>query len=318
MKRFILSAMLMACVTVSHAADAFPSRTIRLVVTTAAGGGSDTLGRLLMQKLSETMGVTTLVENKPGAGGAIATKEVLRAEPDGYTLLLATSSTHGINPWFYADLGYDAVKDFSVISIIAKTDYALAVRADSPVKKVGDLVEMAKSKPVDFSSSGNGTTTHLAGALLTTESKGEFTHVPYRAAPQSLNGLLAGEVTFMFENTSLFLPFVQSGKLRLIATTGGQRSPVAPDVPTLKESGFPDYEIVGWFALLAPAKLPAPIQDRLNQEIVKILAMPEVKQRLAQLGYAPSPTTPAEGSAFVESQLEKFGGIFKQAGIQAQ
>lgn len=316
----LLASALPALAPLAHAADgAFPTRPLKLIVVTAPGGGSDTVGRLIGQKLAELSGQPVVVENRPGAGGVIGTKALLSSPADGYTLLLATSSTHGINPWFYPNIGYDAVKDFAPVSILATTDYAIATPVDSPYKTIGELLAAGKARKVDYGSSGNGTTTHLAAALLSTDAQAsKFVHVPYKAAMNALNGLLGGEVGFMFENTSLFTPFVQSGKVRLLATTGAKRSPVAPGVPTLRESGLPDYEITGWFALLTNANVPPPTLEYLNRQVVQILKMPDVVQKLGSLGYEPSPTSLPEGQAYVASQLAKFGDIVKRAGIKPE
>lgn len=323
MKRRSLAALLIApslpAALRAAPADAFPAKAFRLVVSTAPGGGSDIIGRLVGQKLAESSGQPVVVDNKAGAGGVIASKDIVHSPADGYTLLLATSSTHGINPWYYPDIGYDALKDFAPVSVVATTDYALAVPADSPYRTVAELVQDAKTRQVTYGSSGNGTTTHLAAALFGVETPGtKFLHVPYKAAMNSLNALLAREVGFMFENTSLFRPFIASGKLRLLATTGAKRSPVAPDVPTMKEAGVPNFEVIGWFALVENANVPAARLDYLNQQVQKALKAPEVQQRLRELGYEPAPMSLADSRAFMTSQLDRFGAVVKRAGIKAE
>jgi len=315
MKRLLLSTLMSLCCAATAAHAAYPDHVVRIVVATAPGGGSDTVGRLIAQKLSDALAGNVIVENRPGAGGLIGTKELLRAPADGYTLLLATSSTHGINPWVYPDADYDVKKDFSAISILATTDYAMAIQASSPYKSLDDLLAAARKQPVNYGSSGVGNTGHMAAELLARDTRSKLSHVPYRAATLALNGLLGGETAFIFENTSLFLPYVQDGRLRLLATTGSQRSRITPDVPTIQESGVPGYEIIGWFALIARSGTPAPIVERLNREVVKILAMPDVIERLHALGYEPAGRSAADSDAFVASQLDSFGEMVERAGI---
>ncbi|WP_447778298.1 Bug family tripartite tricarboxylate transporter substrate binding protein [Variovorax boronicumulans] len=297
---------------------AYPNRPIRILITTAAGGGSDTLGRLLAQKLANLLKTPVVADNRPGAGGVIATKELLRSPADGYSLLLATSSTHGINPWVYRDLGYDVTKDFKAVAILATTDYALAVPANSQIADVEGLVAAGKAQKLDFGSSGNGTTTHLAGALFGSQAAAPFVHIPYKSAVNSLNGLLAGEVSFMFENTSLFAPFVQSEKVRILATTGSKRSLISGSAPTMIESGLPGFEIVGWFALVCPVQTPDAIVELLNNEVTKILAMQDVKQRLASLGYEPVRGSSAQADSFVAAQYAGFGSMVRRARIKVE
>ncbi|MFC3340288.1 Bug family tripartite tricarboxylate transporter substrate binding protein [Paracandidimonas soli] len=316
MKRILMSTLIILCSAAMTAKAEYPDRIIRLVVPTAPGGGSDTVGRLLAQKLGAALNGNVVVENKPGAGGLIGTQDLLRAPADGYTLLLATSSTHGINPWLYPEAGYDVKKDFTAVSILATTDYGLAVQKSSPYQSLGDLLAAAKKDQVNYGSSGVGNTGHLATELLAKDSGSKFDHVPYRAAMPALNGLLGGEITFIFENTSLFTPYVKDQRLRLLGTTGAERSRITPDVPTIKET-VPGYEVIGWFALVARSGAPAPVIERLNQEVVKILQMPDVIERLHSLGYEPAPRSVADSNAFVASQLDTFGAMIKRAGITA-
>ncbi|OZI30627.1 hypothetical protein CAL29_21745 [Bordetella genomosp. 10] len=314
MKRLLTGILMFLACAAAHAA--WPEHPIRIIVPTAPGGGSDTVARLIAQKLSSGLnGAAVIVDNKPGAGGLIGTKELLRYPADGYTLLLATSSTHGINPWVYPDVDYDVKKDFSAVSILAATDYALATQSGSPYQSLGELLAAARKKSILYGSSGVGNTGQLAAELLARDTGSKFSQVPYKAAMPALNGLLGGDTVFMFENTSLFLPYVRDGKLRLLATTGAKRSIVAPEVPTLRESGVKDYEIVGWFALVGRAGMPAAVVTQLNGQVVKILAMPDVVERLKNLGYDPSPRSAADSDVFIASQLDAFGAMVKRAGI---
>ena len=307
----------LAC-TASHAQDGYPSRPIKLVVAFGPGGGSDTLARMLGQKLSESLKQPVIIENKPGAGGSIGTREVQKAAPDGYTLILATSSTHGINPWVIKNVGYDAMKDFTHVAVFANTDYALAVPANSPYKTLADLVNDAKTKQVDYASSGNGSTSHLAGALLGQLSKSQMVHVPYKSSDTARTDVLGGQVAFMFDNTAIFLPLAKVGKVRLLATSGLARSGAAKDVPTLHEAGVPNFEVMGWFSVSAPAGLPAPIVAQLNREIQRIMALPDIKERMATLGFDIMPMGVAESPVYIGKQLAAFKNMVDAAGAKAE
>lgn len=299
------------------AQDGYPSKALRIVVPFGAGGGSDAIGRLLGQKLSEALRQPVVIDNRPGAGGSIGTREVLRAAPDGYTLLLATSSTHGINPWIYSNIGYDAIKDFAPISMLATSDYALAVPTVSASKTVADLVRLGKSGKIDFASSGNGTTSHLAGALFATLSKTPFVHVPYKSNAPAEVDLIGGQVAFMFNNTSVFLPHAKSGKVRILATSGATRSAAAREIPTMIEAGVPGFDVIGWFCLLAPAATPAPVVAILNREVLRILAVPEMRERITTSGNEVMTTTPAETTAYMTAQLAKYKMMVDAAGAKA-
>ena len=302
----------------SQAQEAYPSRPIKLVVAFGPGGGSDTLARMLGQKLSDSLKQPVIIENKPGAGGSIGTREVQKAAPDGYTLILATSSTHGINPWVIKNVGYDAMKDFTHVAVFANTDYALAVPANSPYKTLADLVAAAKTKQVDYASSGNGSTSHLAGALLGQMSKTQMVHVPYKSSDTARTDVLGGQVAFMFDNTAIFLPHAKAGKVRLLATSGLARSGAAKDVPTLHEAGVPNFEVMGWFSVSGPAGLPAPIVAQLNREIQRIMALPDIKERMATLGFDITPMGVAESPAYIGKQLAAFKNMVDAAGAKAE
>jgi tripartite-type tricarboxylate transporter receptor subunit TctC len=313
----LCSALAVVASNVSHAQEStYPSRPIRLVVPFTPGGGSDTIGRLVGQKLSKSFNQAVVIENKPGAGGSIGTQEVARAPADGYTLLLATSSTHGINPWLYSKLSYDAIKDFAPISILATTDYALAVNSSAPAKNVEDLIKQAKATRMTYASSGNGTTSHLAAALLTKLTNASFEHIPYKSSGPALNDLLGGQVNFMFDNTSVILPHAKAGKLRILATSGAARSAVSKDIPTMMESGVANYQIIGWWALLAPGGTPQPIIEKLNKEVVKAMESADVKDRLIAIGNEPFSTSPTQAKEFIAAELNKFKPLVELAGAK--
>jgi tripartite-type tricarboxylate transporter receptor subunit TctC len=296
----------------------YPNKPIKIVVAFGPGGGSDTLARMLGQKLQETFKQTVIIENKPGAGGSIGTREVQKAAPDGYTLILATSSTHGINPFVIKNVGYDAVKDFTHIAVFANTDYALAVPTNSPYKNLGDLIKGGKTTQIDYASSGNGSTSHLAGALLAQKTQTNLIHIPYKSSDTARTDVLGGQVAFMFDNTAIFLPHAKAGKVRLLATSGLTRSLAAKDTPTLNESGVPGYEVMGWFALTGPAGMPAAIVTKLNQEVNRIMALSDIKEKMLTLGFESMPMGVAESPAYVAKQLNAYKNMVEAAGAKAE
>jgi tripartite-type tricarboxylate transporter receptor subunit TctC len=314
----LLGFVVLACSAAQPQDLTYPNRPIRLVVPFTPGGGSDVIGRVLARKMSENMKQTIVVENKPGAGGSIGTQDVAKAAPDGYSLLIATSSTHGINPFLYSTLPYDAVKDFTPISMLATTDYAMAVGKHVKATSLPDLLNLAKTEKLNYASSGNGTTSHLAAAMLGTTTKSEFIHVPYKGSGPAFQDLLGGQVAFMFDNTSVIAPHIKGGKITVMATTGAKRSPVTPDVPTMVEMGMPEFQIIGWWAIMAPANTPKPIIDRLNKEVVQAINEPEVKARLSRLGNEPLTTTPEETRTYIAAELEKFKKIVHDTGAKLE
>lgn len=296
----------------------FPSKSIRLVVPFTPGGGSDVIARTLAQKMSENMKQTVVVENRPGAGGSIGTQEVAKTAPDGYSLLLATSSTHAINPHLYTKLPYDAIKDFAPISMLATTDYAMAVGKHVKATSLPELLKLAKTETLNYGSAGNGTTAHLAAAVLGNTTKSNFTHVPYKGSGPAFQDLLGGQIAFMFDNTSVIAPHMKNAKMTVMATTGAKRSPVTPDVPTMVELGMPDFQIIGWWAIMAPANTPKPIIDKLNAEVVQAMKSPEVQARLTGLGNEPLTTTPEETKAYIAAEMLKFKKIVHDAGAKLE
>jgi tripartite-type tricarboxylate transporter receptor subunit TctC len=315
---FTLAAVALALAQGSALAqEAYPGKPIKMVVAFAPGGGSDTLARMLGQKMSESFRQPVIIDNKPGAGGSIGTREVQKAAPDGYTLILATSSTHGINPWVIKNIGYDAVKDFTAVAVFANTDYALAVPANSPYRTLADLLADGKAKPIDYASSGNGSTSHLAGALLGQMTKTSLVHVPYKSSDTARTDVLGGQVAFMFDNTAIFLPHAKAGKVRILATSGPTRSGAAKDIPTLIEAGVPGFEVMGWFAVMGPANMPAPVVAVLNREVQRIMALPDIKEKMATLGFESMPMAAPESGKYIATQLMAYKAMVQAAGAQA-
>lgn len=323
MKKTVLTGGLLALAALMSGAanaqdPAYPSRALRLVVPFTPGGGSDVIARVLAQKMSENMKQSIVVENKPGAGGSIGTQDIAKAPADGYSLLIATSSTHAINPHLYTKLPYDAIKDFAPISMLATTDYAMAVGKHVKAASLPELLKLAGTENLNYGSSGNGTTSHLSAAMLGTTTKTNFTHVPYKGSGPAFQDLLGGQVAFMFDNTSVLAPHLKSGKMTIMATTGSKRSPVTPDVPTMVELGMPDFQVVGWWAIMAPANTPRPIIDRLNREVVQAINHPDVKARLTGLGNEPLTTTPDETKAYIAAEMQKFKKIVNDTGARLE
>jgi tripartite-type tricarboxylate transporter receptor subunit TctC len=298
----------------------WPSRPIKMVIPFGAGGGTDVIGRFLAQKLSEGLGQTVVVETRPGAGGSLGSAEVARAPADGYTILLGSSSTHGINPGMYAKLPYDPIKDFEPIGLIATNLFVMSVPKDSPVKTVADLVRLSQAAPgqYDYASSGNGTTSHLAAALFVSMSGAKLTHIPYKSNVPGLTDLMAGRVAMMFDNITAMQRQISAGTIRPLATTGLKRNAVLQDVPTLDEAGIKGYDLRGWFCLLAPAGTPMAIVSRLNQELVRVIAMPEVGEKLTSLGADPESSSPQELQALIASEIIKYKKIIDLAGAKVE
>ena len=298
----------------------WPTRPIKIVIPFGAGGGTDVIGRFLAQKLTENLGQTVVVDNRPGAGGSLGSAEVARAPADGYTILLGSSSTHGINPGMYAKLPYDPLKDFEPIGLIATNLFVMSVPNDSPVKTVADLVRLSQASPgqYDYASSGNGTTSHLAAALFVHMSGAKLTHIPYKSNVPGLTDLMAGRVAMMFDNITAMQRQISAGMIRPIATTGLKRNVALKDVPTLDESGVKGYDLQGWFCFLAPAGTPIDIVTRLNQALVKVIAMPEVTEKLIAFGADPETSTPQELKNLIASEIIKYKKIIDIAGAKVE
>jgi tripartite-type tricarboxylate transporter receptor subunit TctC len=311
-------ATLCAAAGAALAADAFPAHTARLVVPFPAGGSLDIVGREIAQKLSQAWGQSVIVENKPGAGGNIGADFVAKSAPDGYTVVMGALSTHAVNPTLYPSMPYDAVRDFAPISMVAITPNVLVVSAKSPINSVKDLVAAARANPgkLAFGSGSNGSAGHLAGELFKVETHTDIIHVPYKGAAPAIQGLLAGDTQFMFDNLANAMAQVKGGKLKALAVTTARRSALAPDLPTMTEAGLPGFDISTWFGLMAPAGTPKEIVARWNSDLVKILESPDMKQKLALQGAEAAPMTPQEFSAFIANEVPKYAKIIKASGAK--
>lgn len=297
-------------------------KAITYIVPFPAGGTTDVLGRLISQKLGAALGTSVIIDNKGGAGGSVGSEVASRAAPDGYTLLGGTISSHAINVSLYPRIGYDPRKSFSPVTLIGTNPVVLVVNQASPYKTLKDVLAASKTKPggISSASAGTGTSQHLALELLAYKSGVKFTHVPYKGSGPAIQDVIGGQVEMMFDTTVVAGPHIQSGKLRAIAVTSAKRLPSMPDVPTIAESGVPglqDFEVLSWQAIFVPAGTPAPIIDRLHTEIRKILAQPEMQEKLKSFGMQPSDMTTTQIAAFQKSEVEKWAQVIKAANIKA-
>jgi tripartite-type tricarboxylate transporter receptor subunit TctC len=300
------------------AAQAWPSKPIKWVVPFAPGGTTDILARTIGEKLSIALGQPVVVENKPGAGGGIGADFTAKAAPDGYTIMGGTISTHAINASLYSKLPYDPVKDFVPITLIARIPNLLVVNPDIPAKNVAELIALLKANPgkYSFASSGNGTSQHLSGELFKSMTGVEMQHVPYKGSPPALQDVVGGQVSMTFDNITTAWPLAKVGKLRPLAVTTAKRSSIAPEVPTLAESGLPGFEVGSWQGVFAPAGTPPEIVKRLNVEIVKILNSPDVREKLTALGAEPVGDSAEQFSAYVKSEVVKWSDVVKKSGAR--
>ena len=298
--------------------QAYPTKPIRYIVPFAPGGMTDILGRIVGQKLFEAWGQQVIVDNRAGAAGGIGAEIAAKAPPDGYTILGGTISSHAINVSLYSRLPYDPVKDFAPITLYVSLPNMLVVHPSLPVNSVRDLIALAKSKPkqLTFASAGNGTSQHLSGELFNVMAGVELVHVPYKGSSPGLADLVGGQVMMFFDNITTSLPLAKSGKIRAIAVTTARRASVAPELPTIAESGLAGYDVSSWQGVFAPAGTPRPIVAKLNAQIVKILAMPDVRERLTSLGADPVGNTPEQFAAYVKAEIAKWAPIVKATGAR--
>lgn len=307
------------CGTAAHAADSYPTRPIRMIVAYPPGGGTDIVGRLMAQKLTETLGQNVVIDNRGGATGNIGTELASRANPDGYTLLMGNVAPNAINVSLFRKLPYDPVKDFAPVSLVAITPNILVVNPTVPVRSVQDLIALAKAKPgtLNFPSAGVGSSSHLAGELLKILAKIDMVHVPYKGGGPALIDTISGQMQIMFATMPAAMPHVKSGKVRPVAVTTAKRSQTLPELPTIAES-VKGYEASTWYGMLAPAATPAPVVARLHKDVVRILATPEMRERLASQGFEPVGGTPAEFAAYIKSEITKWGRVIRDAGIKPE
>lgn len=301
-------------------AELLSSRPITIVIPFTPGASADTLQRLVAKKVTEQTGQIFVMETRPGGGGAIGATAVKQALPDGHTLFQANAGSHAVNTALYATLSYDPVKDFKPITLMWTFSQLLAVPVDSPAKSVTELVALARSKPggLSFASQGTGAGGHLLGEMLKMRTGAPMVHVPYRGAAPAALDLAAGRVDFFFVAYASVLPFLQAGKVRLLAVTSAKRLPAVPHVPTMAETGFPDYELNAWFGLVAPAATPAGVINTLNAAFIRGVRDPEIARQLIDQGAEALTSTPAEFATFIAAETARLGKIVKAVGARAE
>jgi tripartite-type tricarboxylate transporter receptor subunit TctC len=308
-----------AAAAATHAQN-YPTRPIRIIAQFTPGTSTDILARVIGGKLSETWGQQVVVDNRPGAGGVVGTELGAKAAPDGYTLTMAVSSGFGINPTLYAKLPYDAIRDFAPITNIALTPQTLVAYPGYAAKSVKELVALAKEKPgqVNYASLGSGSTSHLTMEMFRSAAGIQLNHIPYKGSPAAHAELFSGQIPVMFDAIPAVLPHVKSGRLRGLGIATLKRSPYLPEVPSIAESGYPGFEAVGWIGIAAPARTPAPVLDKLNAEIVRIINTPEMKERLATLAFTPVGDTREQFARFIQSEIAKWGKAVRASGAKAE
>ena len=299
-------------------AQTYPAKPVKIVVPFAPGGTTDILARAMAPELSKAFGQPFVVENRAGAGGNIGADIVAKAPGDGYTLVVGTVGTHAINASLYDKMPYNNLKDFTPITFLASTPNLLVVNKTVPASNVKELIELAKKQPLSFASSGSGTSIHLSGELFNTLAGVKMQHIPYKGRAQAIPDLLGGRVQLMFDNMPSSLPLVKSGELKAIAVTSAQRSPAAPNIPTIAESGLPAFEATSWFALYASPGLPRDLQMRINAETLRVMALPDVKEKLATLGLDIHTGTPEDLMTFMQAETVKWAKVVKESGARAE
>lgn len=315
----LIAASLLAAPAAPLWAQGYPSKPIKLVVPFAPGGFTDVVARILGQKLSTTMGQPFVIENKAGAGSIIGTDFVAKAAPDGYTLVMV-STTHVISPWIYKSMPYDPIKSFTVVTKLVDSPYVLLVNPKVQARNVQEFIALAKAAPdsIRYASSGNGSSQHLMGGLFVSMTGAKLQHVPYKGSGAAATDLVAGVVESSFAGVPNALAQVPQGRLKALAVTTAKRIPQLPDVPTLQEAGVPGYEASVWLALLAPAGTPQDIVARLNVEIAKVMNLPETKKALYDAGVEVSLSTPEAMSAYMVQELDRWGKVVKDTGIRIE
>ena len=313
----IVTGLIVAAFAVAPASAAYPDRPVRVIVGLAPGGGTDTIGRIMAQKLSDIFGQSFVVDNRPSAGGNIAGELLARALPDGYTLLVITP-THVVNPALFSDIRYNVLRDFAAVGNMVYSQYALSVRTSVPATTVAEFIALAKSaqQKIAYASSGIGTANHLSAELFKSMAGIDMVHIPYKGSAPAVSALLSGEVQVLFSSLGGLIPHVKAGRLRTLGVTGPKRTPSAPEIPTIAEAGVPGYEVSGWYGLATTAGTPAAVIERLNAAINR--ALPELRERYAGIGADIAGGSAAEFSAYLKSELEKWARVVKLSSARVE
>src|SRR6201996_4371939 len=308
---------LMALAAPAAAQAAYPSRNIRMIVPYPAGGTTDLLGRLIADQLKSGLNAVVVVENKPGAGTTLGAEQVARSEPDGYTLLIATSTTLAINRTLYKSLPYDPVKDFAAIALVAAVPFVLVVNPSIPAKTLAEFIAYAKQTPgLTYGSAGNGSPQHLGAEMLKAQAGIDIRHVPYRGSVPAMLDVIAGHISFMVVDLQPALQQIKEGKLRVLGVTTPKRAAAAPDIPTLAESGLAGFELVAWQGVVAPAGVPRPIVEQLGAQIAKLMAAPATRDKLTTISLEPlSGSTPDGFASYIRSEVDRWAAIVRNAGV---
>ncbi|HEX4894966.1 MAG TPA: tripartite tricarboxylate transporter substrate binding protein [Solimonas sp.] len=321
-RRFTMAGLALAAAVAAPLgahAQAYPTKPVTIVVPFAAGGTTDILARVIGQALNKELGQSVVVDNRAGAGGNIGAQLAAKAVPDGHTLFMGTVGTHAINQSLYKKLPFDPVKDFAPLTRVAMVPNLLVAHPGKPYKNVKELIAYAKANPgkVNFGSSGSGSSIHLSGELFNALAKVDMVHVPYKGSAPAVTDLVGGQIDIMFDNMPSAIQHVRSGRLRALAVTTAKRSPELPDVPTIAEAGVPGYEATSWFGMFAPAGTPAPVVARLHTALVKVLADPEVKKKMAEQGAEPYSEKPEQFAEFIRKETAKWSKVVKESGASA-
>lgn len=322
MKRIFLKSLLaLGCglAVLAAQAQSYPTKPIRLIVPFPPGGGNDVIARVIAQKLTERLGQQVVVDNRAGANGIVGLQALMQSPPDGYTLAVGAAGPLAVNPSLYDKLPYDPLKDFSPITNMVNYPLLLVVHPSVPAKTTQDLITLAKAKPKQlyFASPGSGNSGHLAGELLNTMANVQTVHVPYKGQGPALSDLISGQVQMLYSSIPSVLPQVKSGQLNALAVGSAKRVPSLPDIPTIAESGVPGYEAYSWVGMVAPAKTPKDIVNRLNREIVDILKQKDVSDKLNQQGALPVGDSPEQFAAYIKAEIDKWGAVVRAANIKA-
>ena len=321
MKNLIrIAAIAMSLLTIQASAQTYPNKPIKIVIPYGPGGAPDILGRLIGVKLQTSLGQPVIVENHPGAGGTVGTDFVAKSAPDGYTILVATTANLSISPHLYPKLPYNALKDLAPVSLVANSPLILTISKDVPANNLKELIAYGKANPgkLNYASSGSGTIQHVAGAMFASMAGIDAVHVPYKGTAQILPDLVAGRVNLMFNSPAPMLPLVKDGSLKAIGIASLTRSPLNPEYSTIAEQGLTGFEAAPWYAFYAPAGTPPAVIARLNKDITAALALPDVKEKYADMGLEVSPSTPAELAQITKRDYDKFGKIIKDNNIKGE
>jgi tripartite-type tricarboxylate transporter receptor subunit TctC len=316
----LLAAAVLACVSGATLAQNFPSKSIRFLVGFAPGGSTDIVARMIAQEMAKNVGQQVIVDNRPGAGSAIAAELTAKAPPDGYTIFACTTGIFAILPFIQSKLPYDPDKDLAPVTQTGSLPYIIVLHPSLPARNVKEFIALAKARPgeINFASSGIGTASHLSAEYLSNVAKISMTHVPYKGTGNAMADLLAGQVVLMFDQPVSSMPHVKAGKLRVLGITSGKRFSTMPDIPTVAEQGLPGFESVSWSGVCAPGATPKPVIARLQTEVAKVLKMPDIRDRLLRDGIEPIGGTPEEFQAHIKREMQKWGKVVRDAKVTVQ